>query len=221
MPSATCKGHRRFTAIQTSIRPSITNSTSVSLWTEPGDSGPSRAFIRDTWRITSISRHHPPETWINIDAHIYGIETRWNKEIVNGLTLDAGYAWQRWRKDDQPANNADKDLSEIPPWKTRLGLEYEKNRWAVRAEWLHSVKASQIDEEAGEVQLADWDVVNLTASYHYSEHWSFHLGVENLFDESYAVANSYEYDVVSGSAVTPPIVYEPGRMVYFSLISRW
>jgi iron complex outermembrane receptor protein len=163
----------------------------------------------------------PAKTWVNIDAHIYGIETRWNREIISGLTIDAGYAWQRGRKDDQPANNTDKDLSEIPPWKTRLGLEYEYNRWAVRAEWLHSGKASHVDEQAGEVHLADWDVVNLTASYDYSAHWSFHLGVENLFDESYAVANSYEYDVVSGSAVTPPIIYEPGRMIYFSIINRW
>ena len=163
----------------------------------------------------------PVKTWVNIDAHIYGFETRWSKEVVSGLTLDASYAWQRGRKDEQPLNNADTDLSEVPPWKTRLGLEYAKRRWSVRAEWLHSGKASQVDEEAGEVHLADWDVVNMNASYHYSEHWSFHLGVENLFDASYAVANSYEYDAVSGSAVTPPIVYEPGRMLYFSVISRW
>ncbi|MDY0191542.1 MAG: TonB-dependent receptor [Desulfuromonas sp.] len=161
------------------------------------------------------------KTWVNIDAHIYGFESRWSKEVVTGLTVDAAYAWQRGRKDDQPANNEDKDLSEIPPWKTRLGLEYEKNRWAVRAEWLHSGTCSQVDEDAGEVHLADWDVLNLTASYHFSQHWSLHLGVENLLDESYAVANSYEYDAVSGSAVTPPIVYEPGRMVYCSIISRW
>nr|WP_320050548.1 TonB-dependent receptor [uncultured Desulfuromonas sp.] len=163
----------------------------------------------------------PDKTWINIDAHIYGFESRWTKELLSGLTIDAAYAWQRGRKDDQPQNNDDADLSEIPPWKTRLGFEYEKNRYSMRAEWLHSGKASQVDEEAGEVHLADWDVVNLTASCQYSEHWSFHLGVENLFDESYAVANSYEYDVVSGSGITPPIVYEPGRLIYLSVISRW
>lgn len=102
-----------------------------------------------------------------------------------------------------------------PPWKTRLGLECEKDRWDVRAEWLHSGTCSQVDEDAGEVGL------NLTASYHWSEHWSLQLGVENLLDEGYAVANSYEYDAVSGCAVTPPIVYEPGRMVYCSIVSGW
>lgn len=163
----------------------------------------------------------PAESWINIDAHIYGVESRWSKELAPGLAVDAACAWQRGRKDEQLANNSDRDLSEIPPWKTRLGLEYQRTAWSLRMEWLHSGTASRIDEQSGEMRLADWDVMNLTASYQPSVHWAIHLGIENIFDESYAVANSYEYDVVSGAAASPHIVYEPGRLIYLSLISRW
>ncbi|MBU1784863.1 MAG: TonB-dependent receptor [Candidatus Omnitrophica bacterium] len=47
--------------------------------------------------------------------------------------------------------------------------------------------------------------------------FKLNLGVDNLFDETYAVANSYEYDVTSGSGATPNIVNEPGRFLWASL----
>jgi iron complex outermembrane receptor protein len=109
----------------------------------------------------------------------------------------------------------------VPPWKTRLALDYARQALALEVEWLHAGASRQVDEAAGEVRMADWDVVNLSARYELARHWTLHLGVENLFDASYAVANSYEYDVVSGAAVAPPIIYEPGRMAYLSLVSRW
>ncbi|WP_320056189.1 TonB-dependent receptor [Desulfuromonas thiophila] len=163
----------------------------------------------------------PFKTWGNIDAHLYGAETRFDLPLGPFWQLQASAAWQRGRKDEQPPGNADRDLSEVPPWKTRLALDYARRALALEVEWLHAGASRQVDEAAGEVRMADWDVVNLSARYELARHWTLHLGVENLFDAYYAVANSYEYDVVSGAAVAPPIIYEPGRMAYLSLVSRW
>lgn len=163
----------------------------------------------------------PHKTWTNIDAHIYGFELHWEKQLSTALDLAAGYAWQRGRKDSQPLNNTDRDLSEIPPWKTRVALAYQGSNWEAHIEWLHSGRNSSIDEQAGEVSLDAWDVINITAGYTIAPGWDIHLGIENLLDEYYAVANSYEYDVVSGSDAAVPIVYEPGRLLYLSLIYRW
>lgn len=161
------------------------------------------------------------KSWVNIDAHLYGFDTTLRYLVSDRLTLEAGYAWQRGRKDDQPDNNNDGDLSEIPPWKTRFATIWQNNQWQLRAEWLHSGKTSNIDEDGGEVNINDWDVINISIDYQLSDHWTLHTGVENLLDESYAVANSYEFDAVSGSGANPPIVYEPGRLFYLSIMTRW
>ena len=61
-----------------------------------------------------------------------------------------------------------------------------------------------------------WDVVNLRGDYNFKQ-LTFNIGIENLFDERYAVANSYEWDVVAGTGAAPAIVYEPGRIAYASV----
>jgi len=50
---------------------------------------------------------------------------------------------------------------------------------------------------------------------------TLNVGVENIFDRRYAVANSYEWDVVSGSGANPAIVYEPGRFFYTSISCKF
>ena len=64
--------------------------------------------------------------------------------------------------------------------------------------------------------MQGWDVVNFRASYNYQK-LAFNIGVDNIFNKYYAVANSYEWDVVSGSGANPAIVYEPGRFFYASV----
>ena len=44
--------------------------------------------------------------------------------------------------------------------------------------------------------------------------WSLTAGIDNLFDETCAVANFCEWDVVAGTAAKPIVVNEPSRFAY-------
>ena len=156
-------------------------------------------------------------TWVNIDATIYGIDARGAVDLGADFTLEGGAAIQVGEKDSFPANNFDKDLADIPPLKTRLALVYDGNPVFGTLEWIHSEENDEIDEAAGEQALSGWDVVNFRLGWDIRPDLTLTAGVDNLFDKRYAVANSYEFDVVSGTGANPPVVYEPGRAFYGTL----
>jgi len=116
----------------------------------------------------------------------------------------------------------------MSPLKTRLALDYERAlgpgaaRPTVFAtlEWAHGNASRDVDTAAGEKVLPSWDVANLRLGCQTGA-WRLSAGIDNLFDATYAVANSYEWDVVSGAASAPIIVNEPGRFVYASLGYAW
>lgn len=60
---------------------------------------------------------------------------------------------------------------------------------------------------------AAWDTVNLRLGLRF-ESWTLNTGIDNLFGRTYAVANSYEWDVLGGTGANPAIVNEPGRFFY-------
>ena len=157
------------------------------------------------------------QTWTNIDAHLYGADVKAIIDIASNLSLEAAASYQRGRKDSQPDEKNDKDLAQIPPLKTKLALHYDHSDFFGTLAWIHSEKADDIDIDAGETRLSGWNVVNLRAGYQYKQHLALNVGIENIFDEHYAVANSYEWDVVAGTGATPAIVYEPGRFFYASV----
>ena len=160
------------------------------------------------------------QTWTNIDAHLYGADVKAIVDIISALSVEVAAAYQRGRKDSQPEINNDKDLAQIPPLKARLALHYDHPDFSGTLEWIHSEDAEEVDIDAGEQMLDGWDVVNFRAGYNYKM-LTLNVGVENIFDKHYAVANSYEWDVVSGSGAHPAIVYEPGRFFYASISCKF
>jgi len=82
-------------------------------------------------------------------------------------------------------------------------------------EWVHSNAATAIDEEVGEQKMKAWDILNLRAGYRFKR-CTLNLGIDNLCDRTYAVANSYEWDVLGGTGANAAIVNEPGRFYYAS-----
>ena len=168
------------------------------------------------------------QTYANIDAHLYGFDAKASCELGAGFKLAGGLAWQRGRKDTLPENNTDRDLGQMSPLKTRLALDYERELALGDAkptvfaslEWVHGNASRDVDTAAGEKVLPSWDVANLRVGCHLGA-WSLTAGIDNLFDETYAVANSYEWDVVAGTAANPIVVNEPGRFAYASLGYSW
>ena len=156
------------------------------------------------------------QTWVNIDAHIYGADVKIILEIISDFSIETSAAWQRGRKDSGTEHNTDNDLAEVPPLKSKLALHYDTPDIFGTLEWIHSENADNVDTDAGEKALSGWDVVNFRAGWNYKI-FTLNLGVENIFDRHYAVANSYEWDVVSGSGASPAVIYEPGRFFYTSI----
>ena len=156
------------------------------------------------------------QTWTNIDAHIYGADMKMIVDIISDFSVETAASWQRGKKDSRPEHNNDNDLAEVPPLKTKLALHYDTQMLFGTLEWIHSENAGNVDVAAGEKALSGWDVVNFRGGWNYKM-LTLNVGVENIFDRRYAVANSYEWDVVSGSGANPAIVYEPGRFFYASI----
>jgi iron complex outermembrane receptor protein len=65
----------------------------------------------------------------------------------------------------------------------------------------------RIDRDLGEAPIDGWLVVNLAASYQFNPHFSLSAGVDNVFDQTYAVSNAFVRDPFQAGVV----VNEPGR----------
>ena len=168
------------------------------------------------------------QSYTNIDARIWGADIKAGVDLMRGFSLDGGLAYQRGNKNSRPGNNGDDDLGQIAPLKGRLALNYNKdNPFGLQRtglfgtiEWVHSDAARDIDTDAGEKQLAEWDIMNLRLGYRFKP-CTLHVGMDNVFDRNYTVANSYEWDVIGGTGANPAIVNEPGRFIYASLGFNW
>ena len=156
-------------------------------------------------------------SWTNIDAHIYGGDIKALVDIAYGFSAEGAVAYQRGKKDTQPNYNDDDNLAEIPPLKTKLALHYEGYDFFGVMEWIHSNKYSHADIDAGEKELPSWNVINVRAGYTINEYLALNVGIDNLFNAVYAVANSYELDPLTPGAPHVAIVNEPGRFYYASL----
>jgi iron complex outermembrane receptor protein len=168
------------------------------------------------------------KSYTNIDAYIYGGDIKAGVDLAYGLSLDGGVAYQRGQKESQPDNNSDGDLGQIAPLKSRLALNFNNDKPFGRKnsalfgtlEWIHSNAADDVDENAGEVHLSSWDIMNIRIGYRLKS-FTINVGAENIFDHKYTVANSYEWDVIGGSGATPAVVNEPGRFFYASIDLKW
>ncbi|MFH1878492.1 MAG: TonB-dependent receptor [Candidatus Omnitrophota bacterium] len=178
-----------------------------------------------SWLVDYIYQEGPgPKTWTNIDAYIFGGDIRAVYELIYGFSVEGAAACQAGRKYTRPRNNDNDNLAQIPPLKTKAALRYDSSgiidiedfSLFGTFEWVRSDKYSDADTDAGEKEISGWNVFNLRGGCKYKI-FKLNLGIDNLFDETYAVANSYEYDVTSGSGATPNIVNEPGRFLWASL----
>ena len=128
-------------------------------------------------------------------------------------------AYQKGEKRSQPDNNNDKDLALVPPLKIKTALNYNIKKVFTTFEFVYSAKDNDIDQDAGEQFIDNWGIFNFRGGYSFNR-LTINAGIENIFDKSYAVSNSYEWDVVNGTAANPDIINEPGRFIFLSLMYK-
>jgi len=159
----------------------------------------------------------------NISATIYGGELSASVYATDELTIDMGVSYKRGKKDTLTRGQSDKDLADMAPLRGNIvaNYEYMANSF-VTAEIQASDKWSDYDEDNGEQELDAWSVVNLKVKHAINKSFDFTLGVNNLFDETYAQSNTYaDLILIQSGASDTMLLNEMGRYVYTNLDFRF
>ncbi len=158
------------------------------------------------------------EKFENMDATLYGFSLNGTWNFTEELYLDFGLAYQRGKKDDPLSGQTDRDMPEIPPLKGNLALnwEYMPNSLA-RAELIASDSWSDYDGDNGEQELDGWTVLNLNVRHQLTDRIVLIGGIDNVFDETYAVSNTYkDLTLLLDGTGEVMLMNEPGRYFYLN-----
>lgn len=156
----------------------------------------------------------------NVDAKIYGFELSGTYVATDDMYFDYGMSYQRGKKENVLTGQEafGKDLAEIPPFKFNAAVNYDwDDSLNLRAELIASDKWSNFDEANGEQALDGYAVVNLKATKQFSDDIELVVGVDNLFDKTYAASNTYKdltLILANGGAGDVMLLNEPGRYFY-------
>lgn len=156
----------------------------------------------------------------NIDAKIYGFELNGAYYINDKITLDGAYAWKKGKKDQALAGQTDTDLADITPAKTTLALTYDHDDTTnASVELVNVAKWKNYDEDNGEQAINGYTIVNFKAETTIAKNFEIIAGVDNLFDKTYAVSNTYADLTLLTDGTTKDVMLlnEPGRYIYTSL----
>jgi len=147
----------------------------------------------------------------NIDAHIYGWDLTVIGMLSDNISVEAGGACQRGKKDS--GNYTDDDLAEIPPLKTRLALKYEDGTVFSQIESIYQAKQRNVDSDLYETATPSYYVVNLKAGLNMGDRAFIGVGIDNIFDKNYYTYLSYLRNPFSAGTKVP----EPGRFIYMNV----
>ncbi len=156
-------------------------------------------------------------TFANIDANIYGFDINYFRELSDEWLIDVSFAYQRGQKDTLIIGQKDKDLAGIPPLQARVAFTYERDNYSAMIEALGAGKQKDIDSDNGEQKIDGYATLNLKGGYEVTKDLSLNIGIDNIFDETYAVNNSYVGRGVIASTSEPMVLNEAGRVVYANL----
>ncbi len=152
----------------------------------------------------------------NIDAKIYGLEISGIYMFNENLSFDYGISYQRGKKDDPIAGQTDKDLAEIPPLKANFAVNYEYGASSFTTQVIAVDNWDTYDADNGEQELGGYAVVNAKYNYKINKNFDITLGVDNIFDKTYASTNTYN-DITYIGAGTTELLNDPGRYMYLNL----
>ncbi len=165
----------------------------------------------------------PVHAYENVDAKIYGGEISGSYFALENLYFDFGAAYQRGKKDHPLTGQSGTNMPEIPPLKLNLAANYDyDDSLMLKAEIVGSSGWKDYDEENGEQELAGYAVVNLKATKTFKKGFELTVGIDNLFDKTYAVSNTYkDLILLTTGDNNVMLMNEPGRYLYTNLKYRF
>ncbi len=167
-------------------------------------------YYRDTGAATN--------KFENIDATIYGLELSGAYYINDQFTLDAGYTYKRGKKDTLVTGQTNDNLADITPAKLTLALTYDHDaNTNAMVEFINVASWSDFDAENGEQHIDGYNIVNLKAQTTIAKNFEITVGIDNVFDKTYAVSNTYRDLTLLSDGTDVMLLNEPGRYIYTSL----
>jgi len=156
----------------------------------------------------------------NVDAKIYGFELSGTYIATDSLYFDYGVAYQRGKKDNPLKGQTGTNMPDIAPLKANLALNYDYDEsLTLRAEVIASSAWNDFDAENGEQKLDAYGVLNLKGTKQFANHFELTVGVDNVFDRTYAVSNTYKDLVLLPTVGNNEVMLlnEPGRYIYTNI----
>ncbi|MCU7966027.1 MAG: TonB-dependent receptor, partial [gamma proteobacterium symbiont of Bathyaustriella thionipta] len=152
----------------------------------------------------------------NIDATIYGFDVSGMYSFTDEVYLDFGLAYQRGEKDKALDGQTDKDLANITPAKLNLGLNYDyMPNSSAKVEVIAADTWDNYDADNGEQEIDSYAVMNMKVRHGLSKHFEVTVGVDNVFDKTYAVNNTYkDLTLLFDGTGDVMMLNEPGRYYY-------
>ncbi|MBF0266020.1 MAG: TonB-dependent receptor [Gammaproteobacteria bacterium] len=159
----------------------------------------------------------------NIDATLYGINISGLYTFTDELSLDFGLSYQIGQKDDALTGQTDKDLSNISPAKMILGLTYEyASNSSINAEAIGVDSWDNYDADNGEQHIDNYAILNLKLNHQLSKNINLTVGVDNVFDETYSISNTYkDLILLTDGSGDVMLVNEPGRYFYINGVYKF
>lgn len=155
-------------------------------------------------------------SFANIDAKIVGFDLTANYALSNEWMIETSMAYQKGTKKDPSqlgASHTDEDLAEIPPMKGRVALVMDTGINYFMTEWM-GARFQTIDSQSGERPIAGYGLLNLKYGHDFQNGFSVMTGINNFFDKTYAVSNSYIGRGLLTGTTDIPVLNEMGRNFY-------
>ena len=150
----------------------------------------------------------------NVNARTAGLELGGSRRLNDAWTVQGtlAYNWGRNTSDGRP-------LPQVPPLEAKLGLDYAQGPWSAGALWRLVAAQRRVAEGEGNVvgrdlgRSAGFGVFSLHAGYRINKQLKLAVGVDNLFDKTYAehlnLAGNADFGYLGGSRIN-----EPGRTLW-------
>lgn len=171
--------------------------------------------------IYAYSTSTTTSTWANIDAQIYGGDISADYLLNNEWRIETGIAAQKGeKKDPNSIGDIDKDLAEIPPLKGRVALVMDDGTNYLMTEYI-AASAQTIDSDNGEKPIGGYSILNLKYGHDFNNRFSLSTGINNFFDRTYALNNSYIGNQLIGYTSNPLVLNEPDRNFYATVAYKF
>ncbi len=151
----------------------------------------------------------------NMDATLYGFSLDGTLAVTDTVWFDGGLAWLKGKKDDPLTNQHGTDMPNITPLKGTLGINWDFDDTGTARFWMVAAdKWRDYDAENGEQAIDGYAVFNFRVKKDFLNHYELTLGVDNIFDKTYAMTNTYADMILVSGGTDPMLLNEPGRYLY-------